>query len=361
VEFRDYYATLGVKKGASEKEIRSAYRKLARELHPDLKPGDKSAEKRFKEVNEAYEVLSDPEKRKKYDQLGANWRQYEQWQRAGGNRRGGQPFDWSDLFAGSAPGAGGRTRAGTGGTRGPGPTYERTVTPEELEDLLGGGGAAGAGGSPFSDFFQTFFGGFGGGATTTTTTGGGRVRGATTSARSGRDVDQPVDITLEEAFAGTTRVIQVTDDRGGHTRRLEVKIPAGVAEGARVRVAGQGGPGVLGGPAGDLYLVVHITPSPLFSREGDDVQVKVPVRLTTAVLGGEIEVPTPKGTKLALKVPAGTQDGRRFRLRGQGMPKLGGSDRGDLIAEVHVQLPEQLSDRQRELFEELAKLEGAPA
>jgi DnaJ-class molecular chaperone len=350
VEFRDYYQTLGLKKGASEKDIRSAYRKLARELHPDLNPNNKDAEKRFKEVNEAYEVLSDPEKRKKYDQLGSNWRQYEQWQRAGGTRSG-QPFDWSDLFAsGGAPGTG-RNRgpragsgAGTGGVGG----GARRVTPEELEEMFGGGGGAGGAGSPFSDFFQTFF----GGATTT-------ARPRTSSSRGGRDVDQPVDITIEEAFNGTTRLVQLTDDRGGAAKRLEVKIPAGVREGARVRVAGQGGPGVLGGPAGDLYLVVHVTPSPLFAREGDDLQVKVPVKLTTAVLGGEIEVPTPKGTKLALKIPAGTQDGRRFRLRGQGMPRADrAGERGDLLAEVHVQVPEQISDKQRALFEELASLEA---
>ena len=342
VEFKDYYATLGLKKGASDKEIRAAYRKLARELHPDLNPNNKAAEQRFKEVNEAYEVLSDPEKRKKYDQLGANWRSYEQWQRAGGGRTGA-PFDWADLFGG-APGPGrARTRAGAG----PG-TY-RTVT---AEDIFGGGAGAGSS-SPFSDFFETFFGGIGRGGQTTTT--GPRP---SSSPRAGRDVEQPVDVTLEEAFNGTSRVVEVTDDRSGRSRRLEVKIPAGVAEGSRIRVAGQGGPGVLGGPSGDLYLVVHVTPSATFAREGDDLRVKVPAKLTTAVLGGEVEVPTPKGGKLALKVPAGTQDGRVFRLRGQGMPRLDRpTERGDLFAEVHVQLPEQLTDRQRQLFEELARLE----
>ena len=347
VQFRDYYQTLGLKKGASEKEIRSAYRKLARELHPDLNPNNKDAEKRFKEVNEAYEVLSDPEKRKKYDQLGSNWRQYEQWQRAGGGA-GGPQVDWSDLFGG-APGTGRNRTGGRGAATSGAGGGARTVTPEELEEMFGGGGPGTAGaGSPFSDFFQTFF---GGGRTT--------ARPRTSSTTAGRDVDQPVDITIEEAFTGTTRLVQVSDDRGGKTKRLEVKIPAGVREGARVRVAGQGGPGVLGGPPGDLYLVVHVTPSPLFSREGDDLQVKVPIKLTTAVLGGEIEVPTPKGTKLALKIPSGTQDGRRFRLRGQGMPRPDhAGERGDLLAEVHVQLPEQLSDKQKSLFEELAKLEA---
>jgi curved DNA-binding protein len=342
VEFKDYYATLGLKKGASDKEIRAAYRKLARELHPDLNPNNKAAEQRFKEVNEAYEVLSDPEKRKKYDQLGANWRSYEQWQRAGGGRAGA-PFDWADLFGGAT--GPGRTRSHAGA--GPG-TYRR-VTAEEIF----GGGVGGGGGSPFSDFFETFFGGVGRGGQTTSA---GPRSGSST--RAGRDVEQPVDITLEEAFNGTSRVVQVTDDRSGRSRRLEVKIPAGVVEGSRIRVAGQGGPGVLGGPSGDLYLVVHMTPSATFAREGDDLRVKVPAKLTTAVLGGEVEVPTPKGGKLALKIPAGTQDGRVFRLRGQGMPRLDRpTERGDLFAEVHVQLPEHLTDRQRQLFEELAKLD----
>ena len=357
MEFKDYYQILGVKKGASEKELRAAYRKLARELHPDVNPNNKQAEQRFKDVNEAYEVLSDAEKRKKYDQLGSNWKRYEQWQRTGGGQGGGQPFDFDDLFGG------GRGRATGGGQR-------RTVTQEELEEILGGSG----GGSPFSDFFRTFFGGGGGGSaggaggrrTTTASAGpsveelfgggGARTRGGST--RRGQDVEQPVEVRLEEAFNGTARVIQLTDDRGGKARRLEVKIPAGVGDGSRVRVAGQGGPGVLGGSTGDLYLVVRITPSPNFAREGDDLRVKVPTRLTTAVLGGEVEVPTPRGSKLALKLPAETQDGRVFRLRGQGMPRLDNpSERGDLYAEIHVQVPEGLTDRQRELFEELARLE----
>jgi curved DNA-binding protein len=356
VEFKDYYQLLGVKKTATEKEIRTAYRKLARELHPDLNPNNKQAEQRFKDINEAYEVLSDAEKRKKYDQLGSNWKRYEQWQRTGGGQTG-QPFDFDDLFGGA-----GRGRART--------TTGRTVTPEEMEEIFGGA-AGGGGSSPFSDFFRTFFGGGVSGGTTTTrggrttvTTGpsvedlfGGGGRGG--SARKGRDVDQVVDVSLEEAFNGTSRVIQLTDERDGRTRRIEVKIPPGVAEGSRVRVAGQAGPGVLGGQAGDLYLVVHLTPSPSFTRDGDDLRVKVPARLTTAVLGGEVEVPTPKGGKLALKIPPETQNGRVFRLRGQGMPRLERpTERGDLFAEIQVQLPESLSDRQRELFEELAKLEA---
>jgi DnaJ-class molecular chaperone len=316
--YKDYYAILGVAKTASDKEIRQAYRKLARELHPDVNPEKKSQE-RFKDVNEAYEVLSDPEKRKKYDRFGSAT---------------GPSVDFEDLFGG------GRQRT-------------RTVTAEDLEDILGRRGAGPTvGGGGFSDFFESLF---GTGAASTTTR-----RGTTT--RQGRDVEQPIAVTIEEAFQGATRVIQLTDDRTGKSKRIEVKIPAGVTDGSRVRIAGQGAPGVMGGTAGDLYLVVTMTPSPLFTREGNDLRVKVPVPLTTAMLGGEIQVPTPKGTKLALKVPPETQNGRVFRLRGQGMPKLGGKDeRGDLFAEVQVQLPEKLTNRQRELFEELAKLESAAA
>jgi curved DNA-binding protein len=309
--YKDYYAVLGIPKTASEKEIRQAYRKLARELHPDLNPNNKPAERRFKDVNEAYEVLSDPEKRRKYDQLGSNW----------------NAPNFEDLFGGPT---GRRTT--------------RTVTAEEIEDLLG---RRGGGSSPFSDFFDTFFGGGRRSATT-----------GTTSTRQGRDTEQPVEVTLEEAFQGTTRLLQLTDDRTGKTRRLEVRIPPGVTDGSRVRIAGQGGAGALSGPSGDLYLVVRVIPSPVFAREGEDLRVRVPVALTTAVLGGEIQVPTPKGNKLALRVPPETQNGRVFRLRGQGMPRLGNpTERGDMLAEVQVQLPQALTPRQRELFAELAKLE----
>ena len=323
--FKDYYAILGVSKSASDKEIRGAYRKLARELHPDVNP-DKKAQERFKDVNEAYEVLSDPEKRKKYDRFGS---------------ASGPAVDFDDLFGG-----GGRGRT-------------RTVTAEDLEDILGRRGAgrtttAGSGGG-FSDFFESLFGSGTGTGTPGTTT-------RRTSSRQGRDVEQPIQVTLEESFQGATRVVQLTDDRTGKSKRIEVKIPAGVTDGSRIRIAGQGAPGVMGSPAGDLYLIVSMTPSPLFTREGNDLRVKVPAPLTTAVLGGEIQVPTPKGTKLALKVPPETQNGRVFRLRGQGMPKLGGNDeRGDLFAELQVQLPEKLTDRQRELFEELAKIESGAA
>jgi curved DNA-binding protein len=325
MEYRDYYKILGVGKSATEKEIKSAYRKLARKYHPDMNPDDPQAEARFKEVNEAYEVLGDPEKRKKYDQLGANWNRWQQ---------SGQPgdFDWSQ-WMGGAPGGGGQR--------------VRYATAEDLEDLFGGAG----GGSPFSDFFNTIFGGgMGGGARTRAggyqSYGGGRAR---TQAPPGQDIEQQLEISLTEAYHGTSRLL----NKDG--RRLEVKIPAGAKTGTKVRMRGEGQPG-FGGQAGDLYLKVKVASDPRFRRRGPDLYVTVPVDLYTAVLGGEVRVPTMTGD-VKLKVPAGSQNGQKIRLRGKGMPHLRQPEQyGDLYAELEVQLPTDLSPKQRELFEELRRL-----
>ena len=308
MEYRDYYEVLGVGRNASEREIKRAYRQLARKYHPDVNPGDRTAEERFKEINEAYEVLSDPEKRRKYDELGANYRR---WQRMGG--RPGD-FDWSQWMAGGP--AGGRVHVEYG----------------DLSDLFGGG---------FSDFFQSIFGGMG------PTMPGAERR---TGPARGRDFEQPVQITLEEAFAGTTRLLR------SDGRTLEVKIPAGVRTGSRVRVAGEGSPGRGGAPRGDLYLLVEVLPHPRFRVDGDDLRVEVAVDLYTAVLGGEVAVPTPKG-QVMLKIPPETQGAQVFRLRGQGMPRLRDpSSRGDLYAEIRIDVPQKLSERERELFRQLAQL-----
>ncbi len=308
MEYRDYYQILGVGRNASPQEIKRAYRQLARKYHPDVNPGDRQAEERFKEINEAYEVLSDAERRRKYDALGAN---YQQWQRTGG--RPGD-FDWSQWMAGSP---GGRVHVEYG----------------DLGNIFGAGG--------FSDFFQAIFGGMG-----PRTAGFG---GAQAGAARGQDVEQPVQITLEEAFAGTTRLLRTG------TRRLEVKIPAGVRTGSRVRISGEGAPGP-GGVRGDLYLVVEVLPHARFRVEGDDLRTEVLVDVYTAILGGEVPVPTLKG-QIMLKIPPETQGGRVFRLRGQGMPKLGaGSARGDLYVTVSIQLPQRLSDREKDLFRQLAEL-----
>jgi curved DNA-binding protein len=315
MEYKDYYKLLGVDKKATEKEIKTAFRKLARQHHPDVNPDDPAAEGRFKEINEAYEVLGDSEKRAKYDQLGANWHR---WQQAGG--RPGD-FDWSQWATG-----------GPGGQR----VHVQYGSPEDFEDLFGGG-------SPFSDFFTSIFGGM----------GGGRSSGGfdfMSRPQRGRDIEHEVEISLSEAYHGTTRLI--TKDG----RRLEVKIPAGARTGTRVRMRGEGGGGSGGGEAGNLYLKVKVANDPRFELKEDNLYTTVPVDLYTAVLGGEIRVQTMSGG-VNLKIPAGSQNGQTFRLRGKGMPRLRKSGQhGDLYAKLEIKLPTKLTAKQRELFEQLKKL-----
>jgi curved DNA-binding protein len=310
MEFKDYYKTLGVAKTASQDEIRKAYRKLARQHHPDVNPGNTQAEETFKDINEAYEALSDPEKRRTYDDA------------ATAHQQGRRPA------AGPRPGAG----APSGGTT------SSTFTEEDLQDLYGGA-------SPFSDFFANLF--------------GGRAGRASPRATRGQDVDYPLDVTLSEAYGGGHRLLEMQQPDGS-SRRLEATIPAGVRDGTRIRMAGLGGPG---SPPGDLYLVVNLLVDAQFRREGDDLIADVPVKLSEAALGGEVTVGKPDGKRLALRVPAGTQDGRRIRLRGQGLPRSVGRpdqtvERGDLLAEVHVRLPEPISSAQEQLFQQLRE-EGA--
>ena len=319
MDFKDYYAALGVRKSASSAEIKRAYRKLARTHHPDVNSGDPAAERRFKEINEAYEVLGDPEKRRKYDELGANWRMYEQ---AGPG--GGSPFagGWS-------------TGGGSGGGGG-----VHTMSPEEAEAFLGGA-------SPFSDFFQQFF---------SSHAPAGASRGPV--ARRGRDVEHPITLTLEEAHDGTRRRLRLKTD--GRTRRVEVKIPPGVRDGSRVRLAGKGEPGTGGAAAGDLFLRVRQIPHATFTRRGQDLHLDVAVPVTTAVLGGTLSVRRLCGTPLALKIPPATQSGQVFRLKGHGMPALGKTRAGgDLFATVSVLVPEQLTASQRQHYEALAALDSA--
>ena len=338
MEFKDYYQTLGVTKSASDKEIKQTFRKLARKYHPDVNANDKSAETKFKEINEAYEVLGDPEKRRKYDELGANWRMYEQAQQQGAGAAG-NPFSGFNVHFGGGGGGG-----QTGGYR--------TMTPEEMEELFGDQ-------NPFSDFFTTFFGGGGGfseGATGRRgagTRGGGRVR-----QRPGRDVEHEIELTLEDAYHGTTRRLALKHD--GQARTVDVRIPAGVGDGSRVRVAGEGEHGTAGASAGDLYLRVRLQPHPVFERKGRDLYVKVPIPVTTAVLGGEVEVPTISGKTVRLRIPQLTQNNQLFRLKGYGMPMVGKPDEtGDAYARVEVQLPTQLSSAEREHWEALAALNAS--
>jgi len=327
MDFKDYYATLGVPKTATAKEIKQAFRKLARKHHPDVNPGDKAAESRFKELNEAYEVLGDAAKRKKYDELGSNWRMYEQ---AG---PGAGPGGWS-------PGAGPFT--GGGGTGGGG---YRTMTQEEMEEMFGSA-------NPFSDFFQTFFGG---------EVHAGDARGGRAGRRAprkGRDFEDEIQLELEDAYRGATRRLTIKQD--GHARTVDVRIPSGVGEGSRVRIPGEGEHGTPGGQAGDLYLRIRLAPHSRFERKANDLYTRVTVPLTTAVLGGEVEVPALSGKALRLKIPATTQSGQVFRLRGHGMPVLGkAEERGDLYATAEIQLPRQLSPDERTHFEALQKLEDS--
>ena len=329
MDFKDYYATLGVSKTATDKEIKQAFRKLARKYHPDVNPGDKSAEARFKEINEANEVLSDPEKRKKYDELGANWRQYES---AGGGAGG--PFDGRP---------GGQWSWSVGGA----PGGFRTMTEEEVAEMFGGDAD-----SPFSDFFQTFFGGAG------ARTGGERRTRGRARHHKGRDVEHEYELDLESAASGGVHRLQLRHD--GEARSVEVRIPAGVVDGSLVRVGGEGGRGTGGAASGDLFLRIRLRPHPAYQVNGRDLTTRVSVPVATAVLGGEVNVVTLGGKTVRVKIPETTQPGQRLRLRGMGLPALGDKGTpGDLFVVVDVVLPRTLDDATRKAYEALARIEKA--
>jgi curved DNA-binding protein len=313
MEYKDYYRILGVERGAGETEIKRAYRRLARELHPDLRPGDAQAEERFKTVNEAYEVLGDRDRRAKYDRLGASW---QQWRRTGQDPT---QYDWSQWFSSAPQGF----RVEWGG---------------DVADLLARATSGG-----FSDFFRAIFGGAAG------EYGGRRV--ARGWAGSVKDTESPVEISLEESLSGTTRLLE----RDGH--QIRVKIPPGVRDGMRVRVPGKGIRAHGADEPGDLYLRIAIKPHPMFRQDGDDLRSTVEVDLYTAVLGGSVAVLTPSGN-VVLRIPAGTTTGTTFRLRDKGAPKPNGnSRRGDLLVTAQVRFPTELSSRERELFHELAEIQ----
>jgi curved DNA-binding protein len=313
VQFRDYYETLGVSKTASEDEIRSAFRKLARKYHPDVAKDKKTAEEKFKQINEAYEVLSDPEKRRKYDQLGENW-----------NQPGG--FQPPPQWGGGQPGG---FRWGGGENGG-------------VEFEFGGTG--------FSDFFEAFFGGGRG----RSAFGGFGQRG--TMAERGSDVEADIMVTLEEALHGSTRQVSLRRAGSKKTETYQVKIPRGVREGQRIRLAGQGETGERGGKSGDLFLRVRLARHPDFSVEGSDLVHEVKIAPWQSVLGDQLIVPTLEGSA-RLKLPPGTQGGQRFRLRGRGLPGVSGQ-RGDLYVVVQISVPKKLSEREREIWEQLAQLHG---
>jgi len=310
VKFQDYYEILGVGRNASEDEIKRAYRKLARKYHPDVNK-DKGAEEKFKQINEAHEVLKDPEKRKLYDQLGPEWQAGQDFK---------PPPGWENVhFEFAGPGA-------------------------ESFDFGGG----------FSDFFEMLFGGRMGGR------GRANARQGSWVMR-GQDHEAKIEIDLESAYHGATRTLTLQGheiDSQGQVRptvqNIQVKIPPGVTDGTRIRLTGKGGEGMGGGPPGDLYLKVHIEPHPSFTLDGHNLQVKVPIAPWEAALGATVQVVTMDGT-VNLKIPAGTQSGQKLRLRGKGFPKKGGEP-GDLIARLTIVMPKKLTAREKELFAEMAKV-----
>jgi curved DNA-binding protein len=340
VQYKDYYESLGVSRNASEADIKKAFRKLAREHHPDVAKNKKQAEEKFKEINEAYEVLGDPAKRKRYDQLGANW-------------QSGADFRMPPGWESSGRGRGSAGRGAGGG---------------DYEFQFGGTG--------FSDFFEQLFGSVGGRDAARFGRGGGFGE-AEASAERGTDIEGDILVTLEEAMRGSVRSVSVRhavvcDQCGGSGQRnrrvcqacggtgqiaktetYQVKVPAGVAEGQRLRIAGRGEAGVGGGAAGDLYLRVRLAKHPDFEVDGHNLVYEAEIAPWEAVLGANISVPTLNG-HVSIKVPAGTQNGQKLRVRGRGLPERG-SGSGDLIVETRIEVPKRVTDAERKLWEQLAR------
>ena len=304
MEYKDYYRTLGVSKTATAGDIKKAFRKLARKYHPDVKPGNPSAERRFKELNEAHEVLGSPDTRQKYDELGANWRDYERAQAAGQSPFGG---------------------------------HGRSMSEEDIHQMFGG--------DPFSDFFQNFFGG----------DGQQRRPSPNRRAQSAQNLEHELTITLEQAFLGVTQRLSIRD--GGNSRSIDVRIPAGVDDGSRVRVAGKGTRSGDHRTHGDVYLRIKLAPHALFTRKGRDLYLNRDVTLSTALLGGTIDVTTLSGETIQLKIPSTTQPGQMFRIKEQGMPSLQKRTRcGNLYVTADVRLPSKLNAAEKQLAEQFATL-----
>ena len=315
MEYKDYYKVLGINRTASEDEVKRAYRKLAQKYHPDHNPGNSQAEEKFKEINEAYQVLSDPQKRARYNQLGES---YTNWQQHGAPQGG---FNWNDWF--NQPSA-------SGGS------YRQV---DNLEALMGGG---------FSEFFRRIFGDMGDFGNMNQNPRANRSRTTNRASATPKDYEQPVTISLTEAFSGTTRRIEV------NKRRLDVRIPPGARTGVKVRVAD-----AIHDPNSnqkrDLYLVIKVADDPRFERKGDNLTQKVAVDLYTAVLGGEVTVETLSGN-IVLTIPAGTQPDQVFRLVGKGMPHLKNpTTHGDLFAKIKVKIPQNLTEKQKTLFQQIAR------
>ena len=315
MEYKDYYSILGVDRKAGQDEIKKAFRKLARKHHPDVNQGNKTSAEKFKEISEAYEVLSDPEKRRKYDELGAQWQHH---QRAGGRPEG---FNWNQWQSQ------------------PNQQYTyRTVSPEEFEELFGTKGG-------YSDFFQNLF-----GEAARQQAGGSQGEQQfyyESHPTKGRDIEHGMQVTLEEAYYGTRRMLEWEDGR-----KIDAKIPRGVKTGSRVRLKGQGAPGLGGGEPGDLYLMIEVLPDNRFQRNDDDLATTAPVDLFTLILGGKVSV-SGIDRKVKLDIPPETRNGRLFRLRGLGMPKMKQPDhRGDLYVTVEAILPQNLKAGEKELVKQ---------
>ena len=325
MDFKDYYVSLGVSPDADDKTIKKAYQKLAKKYHPDVNPGDKAAEVKFKDSMEAYQAISDPEKRRKYDELRQD---YQQWKSRGG--RGDYNWDrWQ-----SNPGGGG------------GGSQAHTMSQEDFAEMFGGsgrsGGFGGSGGDGYSDFFSTLFGG--GGGQGRGFSGGSNVR----RARAGQDHEVDVQVTLEESYHGTTRLIRTGE------KQIEAKIPKGVRTGSKVRLTGQGGLGSAGGPNGNLYLNITVSPHARFVRDGEDLRTVLPIDFYKAILGGEASIHT-FGGEVILKIPTLSQSGKKFRLKGKGMPNLENPlQQGDLFVELSIILPENMSQDEIKALRDLA-------
>lgn len=306
MEFKEYYQTLGVDKSASADDIKKAFRRLARKYHPDVNPDNKDSLAQYNQINEAHDVLTDPDKRAKFDQLGVSWRAHQQIESE-------KEFDWGQWVVG----------------------FDADDGQADLGKFLSELAANNSG--DYSDFYEAIF---------------SKMEKAETDPLVGQDIIREVEVSLEETFTGTTRILRVGE------RRLEVKIPKGVDTGTKIRVRGEGGRAQEDGSKGDLYLDIKVTPHELFERKGEDLYLDLPVDLYTAVLGGEAIVPVFRG-KVKLRIPPETQSGRAFRLKEQGMPRLKQPDeRGDLYVRVMIHVPENLTDEEIALFEELADIRG---
>jgi len=337
MDYKDYYKTLGVAKSATEAEIKKAYRRMAAKFHPDVNKDDPNAEKRFKEVGEAYEVLKDKEKRTLYDRVGSNWKQYQNTSPGAGSGAG-NPFSGADGASGAR-----RSYRPSGGTTG---------GQINLDDLFQDLNSGSQGGGGFSDFFKTFFSGANGPGAGASAGGPSSFQNQASSqnhgAKKGLDIEVPLEITLHEAFNGSERDVSI---RGN---KIKIRIPKGIEEGKKLKVSGKGDQDT-SGKKGDLFLKVKFVKSGLYERKAHDVYLEQPIDLYTAILGGEVKVATLKGS-VKLKIPAGTQPGDKFKLSGLGMPHM--SDpikKGNFIVVADIEIPKNLSTKQTKLFEELRK------